>query len=219
LSVVGKPDKSIDMSEPDVAIDAVAVLLPPVPAPPLVSFEAPVVTVTMLEPLAVGVPVTVQEMLVPAATVAGGAGVQVPTLTPGGRPATEQLAFVAAAVAAALFVHLMVPAYAVPTVAVVGRPDRSGVMSDPVVVSVAVAVLLAALESLVAPVVPLTVETAGVVGVPVTVQTICAPGATDDGGTGEHDVERPAGKPVTAQLAAVAVTAGAAAFLHVKEPL
>jgi hypothetical protein len=104
-------------------------------------------------------------------------------------------------------------------VAVAGKPDRSGVISEPVVVSVAVAVLLAATGSFVAPVVPLTVEIAGVVGVPVTVQRICAPGTTVDGGTGVHDVVRPAGRPVTAQLAAVAATAGAAAFLQTNVPL
>jgi hypothetical protein len=88
-----------------------------------------------------------------------------------------------------------------------------------VVVKVAVAVLFEVFGSLVAPVEPLSVETAGVVGVPLTVQRICAPGATVAGGTGEHDVVRPAGSPVTAQLAAVAETAGAAAFLQKKVPL
>jgi hypothetical protein len=68
-----------------------------------------VVTVTVVEPLAVGVPETGQEMLLPAATVAGGAGAHVPTVTPGGRPVTAQVALTALAVAVALFVHLMVP--------------------------------------------------------------------------------------------------------------
>jgi hypothetical protein len=104
-------------------------------------------------------------------------------------------------------------------VAVAGKPDRSGVMSEPVVVNVAVAVLLATMGSFVAPVVPLTVETAGVVGVPVTVQRICAPGATVAGGTGAHDVVKPAGRPATAQVAAVAEMAGAAAFLQTNVPL
>jgi hypothetical protein len=107
----------------------------------------------------------------------------------------------------------------VPTIAVAGSKLRSTDMSEPVVVSVAVAVLLRLLESLPAPVVPLTLETAGVVGVPVTVQSICAPGATVEGGTGEHDVERPEGNPETEQLAAVAATAGAAAFLQTNVPL
>jgi hypothetical protein len=95
----------------------------------------------------------------------------------------------------------------------------SGVMSEPVVVSVVTAVLLVLLPSLVAPVVPLTVDVPGVVGVPVTVQRICALGATDAGGLGVQDVERPAGKPVTAQLAAVAVMSGDAPFLQTKVPL
>ena len=97
------------MSEPDVAMAWVAVLLPPVVVPPLASLVAPVVTVTVVEPFAVGVPLTGQEMLAPAVTVAGGVGVHVPTVTPGGRPDTEQDALVALAVAVALFVHLMVP--------------------------------------------------------------------------------------------------------------
>ena len=97
------------MSEPLVAIDAVAVLLPPAVVPPLVSLLAPVVAVTVDGPDAVGVPLTGQLMLAPAATVAGGGGEQAPTVTPGGRPLTEHVALVALAVAAALFVHLIVP--------------------------------------------------------------------------------------------------------------
>ena len=77
--------------------------------PPLVSLVAPVVTVTVELPTAVGVPLTGQLMLAPAATVAGGAGAHVPTVTPGGRPDTAHVALVALAVAAALFVHLIVP--------------------------------------------------------------------------------------------------------------
>ena len=97
------------MSEPDVAIGAVAVLLPPAVVPPLTSLVAPVVAVTVVVPVAVGVPLTGQLMLVPAATVAGGAGVHVPTVTPGGRPLTEHVALIALAVADALLVHLIVP--------------------------------------------------------------------------------------------------------------
>ena len=97
------------MSEAAVAMACVAVLLPPAVVPPLESLVPPVVTVTVVEPLADGVPLTGQEMLVPAATVAGGAGVQVPTVTPGGRPVTAQVAAVALAVAVALLVHLIVP--------------------------------------------------------------------------------------------------------------
>jgi len=77
--------------------------------PPLVSLVAPVVTVTVDEPLAVGVPLTGQLMLAPAATVAGGTGVQAPTVTPAGSPLTEQVAAVALAVAVAEFVHRIVP--------------------------------------------------------------------------------------------------------------
>ena len=97
------------MSEPTVAIALLAELLPPAVVPPLTSLTAPVVTETVDVPAAVGVPLTVHEMLEPAATSAGGVGVQVPTLTPGGKPLTAQLAFVAEAVALALLVHLMVP--------------------------------------------------------------------------------------------------------------
>ena len=207
------------MSEPDTTTAWVAVLLPPAVAPPFESLVAPVVTVTVVEPLAVGVPLTGHEMLAPAATVVGGACVQVPTTTPGGRPETEQVAAVALAVAVALFVHLMVPAYAVPTVAVAGRPVKSGTISEAVVVNVAVAVLLAALPSLVAPVVPVNVDEPGEVGVPETVQVIAPPAATVAGGVGVHDVLRPAGRPDSAHDAEVAVREGAAAFVHVKVPL
>ena len=88
---------------------AVAVLLPPVVVPPFESFVAPVVAVSVLEPTAVGVPLTGQEMLEPAATVAGGVGVQAPMVTPAGRPVSEQVAAVALAIAVALFVHFKVP--------------------------------------------------------------------------------------------------------------
>jgi hypothetical protein len=91
-------------------------------------------------------------------------------------------------------------------------------MSEPVVVIVVDAVLLAAFGSLLAPVVPLIVDAAGVVGVPETVHVILAPGATVLGGDGAHDVVSPAGKPVTAHAALVAVMAGAAAFEHVNVP-
>lgn len=83
---------------------------------------------------------------------------------------------------------------------------------------VVVAVLLALLPSLVAPVVPVTVEVLGAVGVPATVQVMVAPGATAAGGVGEHDVVMPAGRPVTAHVAAVAASTGAAPFAHVNVP-
>ena len=97
------------MSESVVVTDLVAWLLPPVVVPPLVSLMAPVAAVTVELPAAVGVPETGHEMLDPAGTVAGGVGVQVPTLTPGGSPLTEHVAAAALAVALALLVHRMVP--------------------------------------------------------------------------------------------------------------
>ena len=97
------------ISEPAVAIVALAELLPPAPVPPLLSLLAPVVAVAVVEPLAVGVPLTGQLMLAPAANVAGGTGAHAPTLTPGGKPLTAHVAATALAVAAAVFVHLIVP--------------------------------------------------------------------------------------------------------------
>ena len=102
-----------------------------------------------------------------------------------------------------------------PTVSVVGRPDRSGAMSEPVTVMVVEAELLAVLRSLVAPVEPATDEAPAVVGVPVTEHEMVPPAATVVGGTGAHVDVRPAGKPDTAQLAAVAAMAGAAALVQV----
>jgi hypothetical protein len=92
-------------------------------------------------------------------------------------------------------------------------------MSEPTAPSVAVAVLLAVLPSFVAPVVPETVDDPAVVGIPVTEHTMLPLGATDVGGVGAHVNASPAGSPVTAQDAAVAATAGAAAFLQVNEPV
>ena len=99
------------ISAPPVLIVAVAVLLPPAVVPPLVSLVAPVVAVTVDAPAAkaVGVPLTGQVMLEPAATVAGGTGEHAPTVTPAGKPDTAHVAAIALAVAAALFVHLIVP--------------------------------------------------------------------------------------------------------------
>ena len=109
LAVVGKPERLMAISEPATATAAVTELLPPVPVPPFTSFAAPVATETVVVPVAVGVPLTAHEMLAPTATVAGVAGVQVPTVTPGGSPAIEHVADTALAVALALFVHLTVP--------------------------------------------------------------------------------------------------------------
>lgn len=99
--------------------------------------------------------------------------------------------------------------------AVVGNPDRSGTMSEPLIASVVVALLLAALPSFVAPVVPFRVEEPVAVGVPDTVQVIVAPGATVAGGVGEQSEVSPAGNPAIAQLALEAATAGALAFVQV----
>jgi hypothetical protein len=92
-------------------------------------------------------------------------------------------------------------------------------MSAPVTASDAVAVLFTGVTSLVAPVVPVSGAVPTAVGVPETVHVIDAPGATVVGGVGEHVVVRPAGKPATAQVAAVAAMAGDAAFEHVKVPV
>jgi hypothetical protein len=109
LAVAGRPARLMLMSEPETATAFVAVLLPPPVVPPLLSLAAPVVAVTVEEPGPVGVPETGQEILAPAATVAGGVGVQAPTVTPGGKPDTMHVAFAAFCVAVALFVHLTVP--------------------------------------------------------------------------------------------------------------
>ena len=93
-----KPDKLIDISEATVATALVAVLLPPAVVPPLVSLVAPVVTDAVVVPDAVGVPETEHVIDAPAATVAGGVGVHVPTVTPGGRPLMLQVALVALAI-------------------------------------------------------------------------------------------------------------------------
>ena len=106
-----------------------------------------------------------------------------------------------------------------PTTAVVGKPLRSGVISEPVTFSEAVALLFAGLPSLVAPVVPVSVLEPTAVGVPETVQVNFAPAATVAGGVGAQLVLRPAGKPLTAQVAAVADAVAAAALVQVKVPL
>ena len=106
-----------------------------------------------------------------------------------------------------------------PTVAVAGSPERSGTISDPVTLSEAVAELLAGLPSLVAPVVPVSVLEPTAVGVPETVQVILAPAITLVGGTGAHTVLRPAGSPLTAQLAAAADCVAEAALVQTNVPL
>lgn len=213
--LVGSADKSIDISDAVVATAFVTELLPPMPVPPFVSLVAPVVADAVVVPDAVGVPETVQDMLDPAANVVGGAGVQAPTETPAGKPLTEHDAAKAGAVAAALLVHVTVPEYGVPTVAVAGNPARLGVISEPVTVNAAVAVLFALFPSLVAPVVPFKVDDPVAVGVPETEHVITPAATTVVGGTGEHDEVKPAGNPLIAHPALVAATAGEAALLQV----
>lgn len=214
LAPIGNALKSMLMSEPDTATVCEAVLFKP-----LVSLVAPVVSVTVLLPVVVGVPLTGQEMLAPAASVAGGVGVHAPTVTPAGNPAGEQVAAMALAVALGLLVQRMVPAYGVPTVPVAGSADRSAIISAPVVVIDVDAVLFAGLPSLLAVVEPEIALVPTVVGVPDTVQVILAPVATLVGGAGTQLVVRPAGRPLTAHDADVAVSAGEAAFVHVNVPV
>lgn len=184
----------------------------------MVSLVAPVVTDAVVVPGAVGVPETEQEIDAPTATVAGGVGVQVPTVTPGGSPEIEHVAFEALAVAVAEFVHRMVPEYGTPTSAVAGRPERFGCMSEPEIVSVPVSELFPVLKSFEAIVRPLSGNDPVAVGVPETVQTIEAPGATVAGVVGEQVDVRPAGKPETLQRTFVAAIDGALAFVQVKVP-
>ena len=212
------------MSDAVVTMAAVVELFPPAVVPPLVSLVAPVVAVSVVEPGAVGVPLTVQLMLAPAATVAGVDGVQVPIVTPGGRPLTEQVAAVALAVAVAELVHLSVPEYGVPTVAVVGRPVTSGNMSDPTAVIALVAELLPPvvvppLLSFVAPVVTVTVVAPAAVGVPLMEQEMLAPAATVAGGAGvQVPTVTPGGRPEITQDAAVALAVAAAELVHLTVP-
>jgi hypothetical protein len=195
----------------------VAALLPPVVMPPLASLTAPVLTVTVTEAVEVGVPVTGQEMLWPAASEATGVvGVQVPSVRPAGSAETAHVAFVAAAFDPAAFVHRTVPVYGTPTEAVAVRPLRSGLMSEPVTVTAAVAMLFARLSSLVAPVEPLIVMAPTTVGVPETAHVIVAPGASDAAGeAGVQTVVRPAGIPVAAHVALIAAIDGAVALVQV----
>ena len=106
-----------------------------------------------------------------------------------------------------------------PTVAVAGSADRSAIISAPVVVIDVDAVLLAGLPSLLARVVPDNTLVPTAVGVPETVQVMLAPAATLVGGVGEQLAVRPAGKPEIAHVAAVAVSAGDAAFEQANVPL
>lgn len=90
-----------------------------------------------------------------------------------------------------------------------------GCMSEPVIVSVVVSELLPVLKSFDATVRPLSGNDPVTVGVPETVQTTDAPGATVAGVVGEQVVVRPAGKPERLQSTLVAAIDGAPAFVHV----
>jgi hypothetical protein len=206
-------------------------LLPPGVVPPLTSLAAPVVSVSGEVPTAVGVPVTVQVMAAPMASVAvvGTTGIQV-AVKPAGKPAMAQVVpILAGAVAAgAVFVQVNVPLYGAPTIAVVGILTNDGTMSEPVVTMEAVALLLPPvvvlpLMSLMAPVVSVNGAVPTEVGVPVTVQVITPPIATVPavGTVGLHETFKPAGSPAMAQVApavAAAVAAGAV-LVQVNVPL
>jgi hypothetical protein len=103
LAVLGIPLNDGTRSEPAVVMLLVTWLLPPLVVPPLPSFAAPVVNVSAAVPVAVGVPVTVQLMTAPTATVpvVGTPGVQL-VVKPAGRPAMAQLAPMLAAAVAVL---------------------------------------------------------------------------------------------------------------------
>lgn len=207
------------MSEPVTEIEAVAELFAALP-----SLPAPVVPVSVLDPTVVGVPETVQVIDAPGATVTGGVGAH-DVVSPAGNPATVHVAAVAASNGAAPFEQVNVPLYGTPMLAAAGRPAREMLMSEPDVVTGAVAVLLPPavvppLVSLVAPVVTVTVELPTAVGVPLTGQLMLAPAATVAGGAGAHaPTVTPGGRPDTAHVALVALAVAAALFVHLIVPL
>jgi hypothetical protein len=225
------PAKDGTMSEPVVTIELVTVLLPPAVIPPLPSLAAPVVKVSGTVPTAVGVPLTVQVMAAPIAKVdeVGRFGEQT-VVNPVARPVIAQVApALAAAVAAgAVLVQVKVPLYGTPTWAVEGIPANDGTMSEPVVTTELVAVLLPPLvapplTSLAAPVVKDSGVVPTAVGMPLTVQVMAAPIATvlAVGTVGEQTVVKPVANPVMTQVApalAAAVAAGAV-LVQVKVPL
>jgi hypothetical protein len=130
------------MSEPLVAIEPVTLLLPVLPVPPLPSLAAPVVSVSVELPTAVGMPVTVQVITAPTATVAAVGTVGLQTgVKPAGKPVMAQVApMLAASVAVAALVQVKVPVYGVPTAAVIGMPAKDGTISEAVTTTVAFAV-------------------------------------------------------------------------------
>jgi hypothetical protein len=109
--VAGIPANDGTISEPVMAIELVAVLLPPAVVPPLTSFAAPVVNDSGAIPEAVGVPETVQVITAPMATVPAVGTVGKHTVDkPVGSPAIAQVVKVlAAAVAVAELVQVNVP--------------------------------------------------------------------------------------------------------------
>jgi hypothetical protein len=101
----GRPDRSGAMSEPTVAMAFVAVSLAV-----LVSLVAVDVTEAVTEPGVVGVPETGHEIEAPGASdVTGRAGVQVPTVTPGGRLVIAHVGLMAAPLDAAALAQTTVP--------------------------------------------------------------------------------------------------------------
>ena len=109
--------------------------------------------------------------------------------------------------------------------AVIGRPLRSTLMSEPTVTSDAVAVLLPPavvppLTSLVAPVVAVTADAPAAVGVPVTAQLMLLPTAIVAGVEGVHaPTVTPEGRPDTAHVALTALAVAVALLVHKIVPL
>ena len=87
----------------ETAIEGVGVPIAVIVAEPVLlaalgSLVAPVETVTVDDPTAVGAPDTGHVIEAPAATVAGGTGEHAPSVSPAGKPLTLQVALVAEAV-------------------------------------------------------------------------------------------------------------------------
>jgi hypothetical protein len=91
------------MSEPVAPSVAVAELLTG-----LLSLLAPVVPVTVTLPNTIGVPLTLQVIVAPGATVVGGVG-EHDAVRPAGSPLSAHDAFVAATAGAAAFEHVKLP--------------------------------------------------------------------------------------------------------------
>jgi hypothetical protein len=208
------------MSEPVTASDAVAVLFTALP-----SLPAPVEPESADVPNAVGVPETVHVIAAPGASEAAGTVGEHVVVKPAGKPASAQLAFVAAIAGAAAFAHVNVPEYGTPMLAVAGKPARLMLMSEPDTATALVDVLLPPADvppllSLAAPVVTETVEDPGPVGVPETGHEMLAPAATVAGGVGvQAPTVTPGGKPVTLHVAAVALCVAVALFVHLTVPV